>query len=150
MEHRRNRVPNEMTMMNYCPEESRTTEEEEDELLEDEPEPLSREEAWRIFSASILHNLPRGVDRGAAEQILNEVIVQGDEVHWEDIAGLDNAKAALKENVVYPFLRPDLFLGLREPARGMLLFWTTRHRKDYACSRSGHRGQVNLFRHICE
>ena len=67
-------------------------------------------------------NLPRGVDENAAKQIFNEIVVQGDEVHWEDVAGLDVAKAALKEAVVYPFLRPDLFLGLREPARGMLLF----------------------------
>ena len=67
-------------------------------------------------------HLPRGVDENAAKQIFNEIVVQGDEVHWEDVAGLDVAKAALKEAVVYPFLRPDLFLGLREPARGMLLF----------------------------
>lgn len=67
-------------------------------------------------------HLPRGVDENAAKQIFNEIVVQGDEVHWEDVAGLDIAKAALKEAVVYPFLRPDLFLGLREPARGMLLF----------------------------
>lgn len=53
---------------------------------------------------------------------MNEIVVKGDEVHWEDVAGLDGAKKALKEAVVYPFLRPDLFLGLREPARGMLLF----------------------------
>lgn len=67
-------------------------------------------------------HLPRGIDENAAKQIFNEIVVQGDEVHWEDVAGLDVAKAALKEAVVYPFLRPDLFLGLREPARGMLLF----------------------------
>ncbi len=67
-------------------------------------------------------NLPRGVDEGAAQQIFNEIVVQGDEVHWDDIAGLEVAKNALKEAVVYPFLRPDLFMGLREPARGMLLF----------------------------
>lgn len=67
-------------------------------------------------------HLPRGVDENAAKQIFNEIVVQGDEVHWDDVAGLDVAKAALKEAVVYPFLRPDLFLGLREPARGMLLF----------------------------
>lgn len=64
----------------------------------------------------------RGIDSLAAEQILNEIVVHGDEVYWEDIVGLEGAKNSLKEAVVYPFLRPDLFKGLREPTRGMLLF----------------------------
>ncbi|KAJ5379976.1 Protein SAP1 [Penicillium cataractarum] len=72
--------------------------------------------------AKILSKLPKGVDLQSARQILNDIVVRGDEVHWDDIAGLDGAKKALKEAVVYPFLRPDLFSGLREPARGMLLF----------------------------
>lgn len=70
----------------------------------------------------ILNKLPKGVDTASARQILNDIVVRGDEVHWDDVAGLDAAKKALKEAVVYPFLRPDLFSGLREPARGMLLF----------------------------
>lgn len=69
-----------------------------------------------------MKNLPKGVDETAARQILNEIVIQGDEVHWDDVSGLEIAKSALKETVVYPFLRPDLFMGLREPARGMLLF----------------------------
>lgn len=72
--------------------------------------------------AQLLPKLPKGVDETAARQILNDIVVRGDEVHWDDIAGLEGAKTALKEAVVYPFLRPDLFSGLREPARGMLLF----------------------------
>jgi ATP-dependent 26S proteasome regulatory subunit len=78
--------------------------------------------AWEAKVAALMKNLPKGVDEGAAKQIFNEIVVQGDEVHWDDVAGLDIAKKALKEAVVYPFLRPDLFMGLREPARGMLLF----------------------------
>ena len=78
--------------------------------------------AWHERVKFIKKNLPKGVDEGAAKQIFNEIVVQGDEVHWADVAGLDVAKKALKEAVVYPFLRPDLFMGLREPARGMLLF----------------------------
>lgn len=77
---------------------------------------------WEARVLRIKKNLPNGVDEYAAKQIFNEIVVSGDEVHWEDVAGLDIAKKALKEAVVYPFLRPDLFLGLREPARGMLLF----------------------------
>ena len=78
--------------------------------------------AWQERVKRIKKNLPKGVDEGAAKQIFNEIVVQGDEVHWADVAGLEIAKKALKEAVVYPFLRPDLFMGLREPARGMLLF----------------------------
>ena len=78
--------------------------------------------AWHERVKYIEKNLPKGVDDGAAKQIFNEIVVQGDEVHWADVAGLEVAKKALKEAVVYPFLRPDLFMGLREPARGMLLF----------------------------
>lgn len=79
-------------------------------------------DAWARKVAHLLSHLPKGVDEGAAKQILNEIVIQGDEVHWSDVAGLEIAKSALKETVVYPFLRPDLFMGLREPARGMLLF----------------------------
>jgi fidgetin-like protein 1 len=78
--------------------------------------------AWEEKVKQLMKNLPKGVDEGAAKQIFNEIVVHGDEVHWDDVAGLDIAKNALKEAVVYPFLRPDLFMGLREPARGMLLF----------------------------
>lgn len=77
---------------------------------------------WDRRVEYLMRNLPRGVDEMAAKQIFNEIVVKGDEVHWDDVAGLEVAKKALKEAVVYPFLRPDLFMGLREPARGMLLF----------------------------
>jgi SpoVK/Ycf46/Vps4 family AAA+-type ATPase len=103
----------------------------EDPLLADEATPTSDtevsesaaiESAWKLKVASLMKNLPKGVDEAAAKQIFNEIVVHGDEVHWDDVAGLEIAKKALKEAVVYPFLRPDLFMGLREPARGMLLF----------------------------
>ncbi|RDL31846.1 putative SAP1-member of the AAA-protein family [Venustampulla echinocandica] len=88
----------------------------------DEEESDHGNRAWEEKVAYLMKNLPKGVDPTAAKQIFNEIVVHGDEVHWDDVAGLDIAKNALKEAVVYPFLRPDLFMGLREPARGMLLF----------------------------
>ncbi|KAI5794941.1 putative AAA family ATPase [Pyronema domesticum] len=81
--------------------------------------PLDPHEA-RLQAA--IASLSRAADPAALQQIANEIIVKGDEVHWSDVAGLEGAKQALKEAVVYPFLRPDLFSGLREPAQGMLLF----------------------------
>jgi ATP-dependent 26S proteasome regulatory subunit len=93
-----------------------------DGSLEEDHLVTPKERLWKEKVARLLKKLPKGVDEAAAKQILNEIVVQGDEVRWGDVAGLDVAKNALKENVVYPFLRPDLFMGLREPARGMLLF----------------------------
>lgn len=43
-------------------------------------------------------------------------------VHWDDISGLTNVKAALQEAVIFPLFRPDVFTGLRAPGSGMLLF----------------------------
>ncbi|EHA52377.1 vacuolar protein sorting-associated protein 4 [Pyricularia oryzae 70-15] len=77
---------------------------------------------WEAKRAWVLRNIPPGVEGPTAAQILDEIDPTKDVVHWKEIAGLDEAKNALKEAVVYPFLRPDLFKGLREPPRGILLF----------------------------
>ncbi|SMR63686.1 unnamed protein product [Zymoseptoria tritici ST99CH_3D1] len=93
-----------------------------DDNLSDPADSPGEKDAWESRVEQLMKKLPKGVDETAAKQIFNEVVIQGDEVHWDDVAGLEIAKSALKETVVYPFLRPDLFMGLREPARGMLLF----------------------------
>jgi hypothetical protein len=64
----------------------------------------------------------KGVDPKMAEMILNEVLDRSPGVRWEDVAGLDFAKQSVMEAVVWPIQRPDLFTGLRQPSKGLLLF----------------------------
>lgn len=87
-----------------------------------EPAPDTEHSEWDRRVAHALKTLPKSIDGDAAKQIVNEIVSNGDNVTFNDIAGLSAAKRALKETVIYPFLRPDLFHGLREPARGLLLF----------------------------
>ncbi|KAM6922279.1 fidgetin-like protein 1 isoform 1-T1 [Lycodopsis pacificus] len=54
--------------------------------------------------------------------IMSEIMDHGPPVSWDDIAGLEFAKTTIKEIVVWPMLRPDIFTGLRGPPRGILLF----------------------------
>ncbi|XP_012506084.1 PREDICTED: fidgetin-like protein 1 [Propithecus coquereli] len=56
------------------------------------------------------------------ELIMNEIMDHGPPVNWEDIAGVEFAKATIKEIVVWPMMRPDIFTGLRGPPKGILLF----------------------------
>ena len=46
----------------------------------------------------------------------------GPGIQWNDIHGLLDVKQLLLENIIYPSLRPDMFTGLREPTRGLLLY----------------------------
>ncbi|KAL1467004.1 hypothetical protein MTO96_005871 [Rhipicephalus appendiculatus] len=56
------------------------------------------------------------------ELVKSEIMDNGPGVHWDDIAGLEFAKQSVKEMVVWPMLRPDIFTGLRQPPKGLLLF----------------------------
>lgn len=51
----------------------------------------------------------------------NELVVtEKPEVKWDDVIGLEDCKMAIRESIVFPFLRPDLFkLGW---PRGILLY----------------------------
>ncbi|XP_071504981.1 spastin-like [Diadema antillarum] len=64
----------------------------------------------------------KNVDSKLANRILDEIMDSGPKVKFTDVAGQQAAKQALNEIVIFPSLRPDLFTGLREPARGLLLF----------------------------
>ncbi|XP_055372498.1 fidgetin-like protein 1 [Condylostylus longicornis] len=62
------------------------------------------------------------IDPKMIEIINNEVINNLEHITWDDIAGLEDAKSVIKESIIWPILRPDIFTGIRRPPKGILFF----------------------------
>jgi ATP-dependent 26S proteasome regulatory subunit len=56
------------------------------------------------------------------DKVLSEIVERKPDVKFTDVIGLKEAKEILREIIIVPNLRPDLFKGLRSPPRGLLLF----------------------------
>ncbi|MHA1689573.1 MAG: AAA family ATPase [Promethearchaeota archaeon] len=54
--------------------------------------------------------------------ISGTILTESPNVRWTDIAGLGNVKQNLREAIVLPIIRPELFTGARKPWSGILLF----------------------------
>jgi vacuolar protein-sorting-associated protein 4 len=60
------------------------------------------------------------------------ILTEKPNIRWEDVAGLDQAKEALKEAVILPIKFPQLFnKGNRKPWRGILLYGPPGTGKSY-------------------
>src|ERR1051326_353897 len=66
--------------------------------------------------------------RGA---LAGAILSEKPNIHWEDVAGLDTAKEALKEAVILPMKFPHLFTGKRQPWKGILLYGPPGTGKSY-------------------
>lgn len=65
----------------------------------------------------------KGVDPAIVARIMDEVVDSGSsKISWDDISGLEKQKALIKETILLPFQRPDIFTGVRSPPRGILMF----------------------------
>ncbi|RXG58453.1 Vacuolar protein sorting-associated protein 4A [Armadillidium vulgare] len=56
------------------------------------------------------------------QKLEGAIVVEKPNVRWDDVAGLEGAKAALKEAVILPIKFPQMFTGKRQAWRGILLF----------------------------
>lgn len=76
-------------------------------------------------------------DSGDAEKtklrgaLSGAIITEKPNVKWDDVAGLEGAKDALKEAVILPARFPKLFTGKRRPWKGILLYGPPGTGKSY-------------------
>ena len=56
------------------------------------------------------------------DMISGTIVTESPNVRWDDIAGLENVKQAVREAIVLPIAKPELFTGARRPWSGILLF----------------------------
>ena len=66
--------------------------------------------------------------RGA---LAGAILSEKPNIRWEDVAGLEMAKEALKEAVILPIKFPHLFTGKRQPWKGILLYGPPGTGKSY-------------------
>ena len=66
--------------------------------------------------------------RGA---LAGAILTDKPNIKWEEVAGLDQAKEALKEAVILPIKFPHLFVGKRQPWKGILLYGPPGTGKSY-------------------
>ncbi|MDH7564576.1 MAG: AAA family ATPase [Candidatus Bathyarchaeota archaeon] len=90
---------------------------------------IAYQERIKAIQGAVMAPDPQQNSREAEEQRTSEgskssyeelIVTEKPSVKWEEVVGLESAKKAVKEAIVYPVQRPDLFpLGW---PRGMLLF----------------------------
>jgi vacuolar protein-sorting-associated protein 4 len=56
------------------------------------------------------------------DMISGTILTESPNVRWSEIAGLENCQQALREAIVLPMIKPELFTGARKPWSGILLF----------------------------
>ncbi|MHA2345789.1 MAG: AAA family ATPase [Candidatus Hodarchaeales archaeon] len=68
-----------------------------------------------------------------SDAISSVIVREKPNVKWEDVAGMEEAKRALREAIILPMSRPDLFKGARKPWKGILMFGPPGCGKTYLC-----------------
>ena len=79
------------------------------------------------------------------EQLSGTLITEKPNVKWDDVAGLEKAKEALREAVVIPIQFPQLFKGKRKPWKGILLYGPPGTGKSFLAKAAATETHGNFF-----
>ncbi|KAK3560247.1 hypothetical protein QTP86_003999 [Hemibagrus guttatus] len=88
--------------------------------------PKSKEEKGKnVQEGAAEGELKKFDDAGYDSDLINilerDIVSRNPNIHWNDIADLEDAKKLLREAVVLPMWMPDFFKGIRRPWKGVLM-----------------------------
>lgn len=83
--------------------------------------------------------------RQMKESLSSIILSTKPNVKWDDVAGLEGAKEALKEAVILPKRFPQMFTGKRKPWKGILLYGPPGTGKSYLAKAVATEADAHFF-----
>lgn len=102
------------------------------------PQPASTRPTWDAPS-NTTGQQPSDIDKlskqfndsSLKDSLLGSIVSTKPNVKWEDVAGLETAKAELQEAIIFPLRFPQMFRGKRQARRALLLYGPPGTGKSY-------------------
>ncbi|KAG4072163.1 hypothetical protein HA402_015662 [Bradysia odoriphaga] len=87
---------------------------EENSTSQNSPKTSPHNRKTKIFNSN-------GYEAHLIDSLEKDILQRDPSIQWNDVAGLNDAKAILQEAVVLPVIMPEFFKGIRRPWKGILM-----------------------------